>query len=118
MPDDDKDVASLWAEAQSFNELCQLRAQLIEGENFLEAESTPLIPYLAALNRAGLLTTCSQPGEDRGHSKQRAFVSGLASKEIAERIERLSLCSDLYIMTTPPGHHPNGCRMPEVRAQR
>lgn len=109
---EESDIASLYREAKTFDELCRLRARLIEEENgFLEDESTPLIPYLAALNRAGLLTTCSQPGEDWGHSKQRAFVDGLAMKDTAQRIERLSLCSDLYIMTTEPGRN-DGCMMP------
>ena len=102
---------TLFKEAKTFKDLCEINAQFVEGPDNLQSESKPLIPYLAALNRAGLLTTCSQPGEDRGHSKQRAFVDGLASKEVALRIERLSLCSDLYIMTAEPGHY-KGCMMP------
>jgi hypothetical protein len=115
-----KDPETLWREAETFEELCELNARFVEGEiefsptygaGSLDDESKPLIPYLAALNRAGFLTTSSQPGEDRGHSKQRAFVDGLALKETALRIERLSMFSDLYIMTTEPGRF-NGCMMP------
>lgn len=107
----------LWREARSFEGLCELNARFIEGEihgwdvDHLDSESEPLVPYLAALNRAGLLTTCSQPGMDNGPSKQRAFVDGLALEDTAHRIQRLSLCSDLYIMTSGPGRY-NGCMMP------
>jgi hypothetical protein len=99
-------AAQLWQKASSLTELCELSAQFIEGkikfcptycaEN-VDEESAPLTDHLAALNRAGLLTNCSQPGMDQGHSKQRAFVTGLASEELAVRIERLSLTTDLYI---------------------
>lgn len=114
-----KDTETFWREAETFAELCELNARFIEGEidfsptygGDLEAESKPLIPYLAALNRAGLLTTCSQPGVDYGHSKQRAFVDGLAQKDTALRVERLSMISDLYVMTAEPGRF-HGCRMP------
>jgi hypothetical protein len=113
-------AAQLWQKALSFAELCELSAQFIEGkikfcptycaEN-VDEETAPLADYLAALNRAGLLTDCSQPGMDQGHSKQRAFVTGLASEEVAARIERLSLTTDLYICVSRPGES-NGCRMP------
>jgi hypothetical protein len=116
----EKDAERLWREAKSFEELCELNARFIEGEidfspttgaSSLDEESKLLVTYLAALNRAGILTTCSQPGEDQGHSKQRAFVDGLALKETALRLNRLSMTSDLYIMTNEPGHY-NGCMMP------
>lgn len=114
------DAVRLWREAQSFEQLCELNARFIEGDidfsptsgvSSLDSESEPLVPYLAALNRAGILTTCSQPGEDSGHSKQRAYLDGMARKETALRLHRLSMCSDLYIMTAEPGHY-NGCMMP------
>jgi hypothetical protein len=116
----EKDAERLWREAKSFEELCELNAQFIEGEidfsptygaSSLDEESKPLLTYLAALSRAGILTTCSQPGEDHGHSKQRAYLDGLVLKETAERLDRLSMTSDLYIMTTEPGHY-KGCMMP------
>ena len=116
----EKDAPKLWREAKSFEELCELNAQFIEGEldfsptygaSSLDSESEALVPYLAALNRAGILTTCSQPGEDNGYSKQRAYLDGLALKDTALRLDRLSMCSDLYIMTTEPGRY-KGCMMP------
>jgi len=44
----------------------------------LDAESEPLVPVLARLCRAGLLTTASQPGRgpDASGYEQRAFVAG------------------------------------------
>lgn len=116
----EKDAARLWREAKSFGELCELNAQFIEGEidysptygaSSLDEESGPLLTHLAALNRAGILTLGSQPGQDHGHSKQRAYLDGLALKETALRLDRLSMTSNLYIMTTEPGRY-NGCTMP------
>jgi len=111
---------TLWQQASSFQELCELTARFIEGTikyipgycaETLDEESQPLVHYLAALNRAGFLTDQSQPGFDEGHSKQRAFVTGFASEAVAARIQRLSLTTDLYISVTRPGEM-NGCRMP------
>lgn len=116
----EREAVRLWREAKTFEELCELNAQYVEGEiDFsptygapsLDSESKPLIPYLAALNRVGLLTTCSQPGVDRGYYKQRAFLDALTRKETAMRLEKLSITSDLYVMTAEPGHY-NGCMMP------
>src|SRR5205809_465326 len=59
-----------WKRAASFAELCELGARFVEsrvrsfpgwGAPLLDAESIPLIPRLARLNRAGLLTLASQP---------------------------------------------------------
>jgi len=109
-----------WQQASSFQELCELMACFIEGTckyrpgyggEPLDEESQPLIDYLAALNRAGFLTDCSQPGLDVGHSKQRAFVTGYASEAVAVQIEKLSLTTDLYVSVSQPGDI-NGCRMP------
>lgn len=100
-----------WRDAGTFGALCELNARFIEGEmdsspthgGPLDEESGPLVPYLAALNRAGFLTTDSQPGEDLGHSRQRAYVDGLTNVEMTRRIERLALVSDLYVVVVAPG---------------
>ena len=78
---------SSWKRARSFAELCELGARFVEGrEPFfpgwgarrLDAESEPLVPVLARLNRAGFLTLASQPGTLQGVDgcEQRAFASG------------------------------------------
>ena len=111
---------ALWQQASSFQELCELMACFVEGTckyspgytaEDLDEESEPLVEYLAALNRAGFLTECSQPGLDVGHSKQRAFVTGFAFEAVAVQIEKLSLTTDLYVCVSRPGYI-NGCRMP------
>ena len=111
-PDQIETARRKWKEAQSFHELCSLTAAFIDGQlpympewggSSVDAETSPLVPYLAALNRAGFLTTTSQPGEDFPKWKQRAFVDGFALEPVARRIARLSLYSDLHIVVSPPG---------------
>lgn len=91
---------SSWKRAQSFDELCELGARFVEGrESFfpgwgaeqLDAESEPLVPVLAALNRAGFLTLASQPGTLAGVDgcEQRAFVSGFCRASEARSLRRL-----------------------------
>ena len=108
----------VWQKIETFEGLCELNARFMEGKirfipgcsgEGLDAESEPIAPYLAAFNRAGFLTVVSQPGLDEGYSKQRAFVEGFACEATALRIERLSLCSDLYIYVAGPGES-GGCR--------
>jgi len=78
---------SNWERARSFADLCELAARFVEGRERrfpgwgaarLDAESEPLVPVLAQLNRAGFLTLASQPGTLRGVDgcEQRAFASG------------------------------------------
>lgn len=83
--------ADTWWTANSLPALGQLTADWLEGRSlFLPAycatgpdpETTDLIPTLAALNRAGLVTDSSQPGHgpvegyDGRMWLQRAYVSG------------------------------------------
>jgi hypothetical protein len=86
--------------AQSFAELCELGARFIEGrERFfpgwgaatLDAESEPLAPLLARLNRAGALTLASQPGTRHGVDgcEQRAFASGFCRASDARALRWL-----------------------------
>ncbi|MBK7641466.1 MAG: hypothetical protein IPJ19_00205 [Planctomycetes bacterium] len=86
-----------WKRAQSFEGLCELGARFVEGREHsfpgwgargLDAESLPLVPALAALNRAGFLTLASQPGTLRGVDgcEQRAFASGFCSARDARRL--------------------------------
>jgi hypothetical protein len=123
----DEDSRSLegkgqWMAARRFSEASELTARFIEGTlgffpghygPFVCDESLPLVPYLAALNRSGFLTTTSQPGFTRGHiNKQRAFVDGLVKDpEVVRKIDRLSLVSDLYVLVCPRGN-PAGIKLP------
>jgi len=89
-----------WMRAQSFTELCELGARFVEGrETFfpgwgaprLDAESLPLVPLLARLNRAGALTLASQPGTLAGVDgcEQRAFASGFCRARDARALRRI-----------------------------
>jgi hypothetical protein len=111
-----------WETAQNFSDLCSLGAEFLEGKLMffpgyygpaVEEETVAIGPYLAALNRAGFLTTDSQPGLDNGYSsKQRAFVEGLVKNPIFARlIERLALTSDLYVLVSHRGQAA-GLRIP------
>lgn len=83
-----------WKAAHTFTDLCQLMALWAEGEiktwpghdGEPDPETADLIPTLAACNRAGYLTTQSQPGVigpgfDGLLWEQRAAVEGLITDE-------------------------------------
>lgn len=100
-----------WHVATTFFEMCELMALFIEGKSpfipgyfgdAVDTETLPIVPYLAALNRAGLMTTQSQPGQFEPGYKQRAFVHGFANREVALKIATLALYSDLHICVFPP----------------
>ncbi|REF00331.1 DUF6919 domain-containing protein [Thermomonospora umbrina] len=81
----------LWASAQSLTDLAELTARWLAGEleqtpGYLgppNLETAEIAPTLIRINRAGFLTTASQPGADevnaRGHWRQRAAVEIVAS---------------------------------------
>ena len=112
---DDSEI--LWREAHCFAEICQLAARHIEGElpspsgEKLDSESTPLLQYLAAYNRKGYWTDCSQPRDLGTDYRQRAFVTGLAKEELSIRIAKLTLYSDLIVLAFPP-KGGSGCHIP------
>ena len=103
---------SRWASASSFQDLCELCALFIEGQiNYspgynaeaVDEETKSLVPFLTSFNRAGFLTTSSQPGLTELDYQQRAYVGGFARESVARAIARLSLVTDLHVVTTPPG---------------
>src|SRR5262249_55210852 len=61
-----------------------------------------LIPFLAAANRAGYVTTFSQPGWPAGTNGQRAAVDGFGDDELAGRIEHGLAATDLVVLTRTP----------------
>ncbi|MGW7597240.1 DUF6919 domain-containing protein [Streptomyces antimycoticus] len=88
-----------WKKAASVAELGQLTADWLEGrirtspmnvgDSGPDEETRHLIPVLAACNRAGCVTSCSQPGMvDRGqHWEQRAAIEAwVADKNLLDRI--------------------------------
>jgi hypothetical protein len=75
-----------------------------------DLETAPLVPVLAAVNRAGFVTTGSQPGGRwvTGGTcwEQRAAVEGLAGPEMAARIRDLAAEAGLTVLARPPGAVP------------
>jgi len=101
-----------WASARTLADLGELTARWLEGTipsvpGYIgepDPETAELVPVLAKLNRAGFVTTCSQPGliED----EQRAAVEGFASWEVAARIETAAVHADLNVIVHDPACLP------------
>ncbi|MDG9701678.1 hypothetical protein [Streptomyces sp. DH37] len=92
-----------WATARTVADLGELTARWLEGRigsqpGYVpncgpDEETRELMPLLAAANRAGFLTTNSQPGCDgSGYDgrrwQQRAAVCGFAEPAVADRVRR------------------------------
>jgi hypothetical protein len=103
-----------WARARTLRELGELMALWLEGKiryqpGYLAAdaddETSELVPVLARINRAGLMTDFSQPGEklDESGWQQRAALGGYCSEELKDRIKAKLLDSDLVVLTYAPG---------------
>lgn len=104
-----------WAEARTVADLSQLMARWLDGDLKSwpgnapgygpDDETRSLVPALAAANRAGFLTTCSQPGSDRAgfdgaHWRQRAAVEGLvADADMLRRVQRAAQRHGLRVTT-------------------
>jgi hypothetical protein len=102
---------ALWRNARTLKEAQELTAQWLEGRihylpMYLDAsfapETAPIAGDLAALNRAGFLTTDSQPGnqEDDG-SAQRQYVTGFCQDAVLDALMLISTSTDLVVIS----HH-------------
>jgi hypothetical protein len=109
---------AVWREATSLKELGELMAQWVEGKityqpaYFAQApadETAELVEVLAGVNRAGLVTTFSQPGrpwvDGRG---QRASIDGFCTKNEISALQRLTLGTDLILIVFSPGCQTGG----------
>lgn len=108
-----------WKNAHTFTDLCELMAQWTEGriktwpghDGGPDPETTDLIPTLAATNRGGYLTTCSQPGViGPGYDgllwEQRAAVEGLVTdRHLLDRLSRAAEAARLTVIV----HEPTNC---------
>ena len=101
-----------WAEANSVVHLQELTAQFIEGQLHahphyagatVDDETEDLIPALAAINRGGCLTTCSQPGEIGDGWAQRAMASGYCTEATLNALVAGCLATDLMVLGLPLG---------------
>lgn len=107
-----------WREATSLKDLGELMAQWLEGKityqpayfaHIPAAETGDLVDVLATVNRAGLLTTFSQPGLPFvGGSGQRASIDGFGTRDTIGRLQRLTLGTDLILIAFAPGCESGG----------
>lgn len=116
----DKRTRLLWRSARTVNDLAGLMAAWLDGDlpyspNYevdgeYDPETAPLAPHLAAYNRAGFLTTDSQPGVDEpgfDHLiwRQRAAVSGfIADVGLVKRVTLTARRAGLLVIA----HGPRG----------
>lgn len=110
-----------WADAESLEDLGELTARWLQGEGFEhplygdgpDGETAEILSDLVVLNRGGLVTTFSQPGEpiDEEGFGQRAAVEGYASEELARRIATVTLHTEVLVFIYEPGWK-GGCQVP------
>ncbi len=111
----------LWRDAKNLADLGELMAQWLEGKITYQpayfshtpaAETTGLVDVLAGVNRAGLLTTFSQPGQPyRDGAGQRASIDGFGTDKTILRLQDLTLGTDLILILFAPGC-PGGGQVP------
>lgn len=91
--------SSVWGRAVSIAQLGELTARWLEQDlkwhpaylGSPDPETWPIVPVLAQLNRAGLVTLGSQPGQFvyKIGNCQRSFVDGVASTECIESLTEM-----------------------------
>ncbi|MFF3982709.1 DUF6919 domain-containing protein [Streptomyces sp. NPDC001828] len=107
-----RSAARAWSSARTLTDLGELTAQWLEGSLATLAggayrggpdeETGPLVPVLAAVNRAGYVTTQSQPGLDGPafdgrRWRQRAAVMCLTDTEGLQRLTRTARDAGLLL---------------------
>ncbi|NDK30615.1 DUF6919 domain-containing protein [Nesterenkonia haasae] len=102
-----------WKAARSLGDLAAATIEFLEGrlpETPLHggpphSESSPLIPSLVAMKRAGFVTTDSQPGwmDESTRCTQRAYVEGICNESTAAKITEDLLAEDLVVISFSPG---------------
>jgi len=107
-----------WAAARTLADLGELTARWLEGDLASQPayqagcgpdpETERLIPVLAQMNRAGYLTSGSQPGYRIGDEKsdQRAAVEGFAAQGTALRLIGTAQRAALRVVAYPPSMMP------------
>lgn len=108
-----------WRSARDLADLCRLGAQWLEGDVSMQPawragpdeEMLPLIPALAALNRAGFYTTASSPADDAESFdglrwRQRAGVEGFADETLAFRLRESARAAGLAAVVLCPQGRP------------
>lgn len=114
-----RDDAEAWWQAATLRELGLLTADWLEGRNLYlpaygatcpDPETRELIPTLAAANRAGYVTYCSQPGHDPHTGfdgwqwQQLAAVCGFCDEHTAASLyAAVTRDTGIVAYTWPPG---------------
>jgi len=108
----------LWREATSLRDLGELMAQWLEGKityqpayyaRAAEDETDGLVDVLAEVNRAGLVTTFSQPGVPLvAGSGQRASIDGFGTQDTIDRLQAATLGTDLVVIAFAPDCESGG----------
>jgi hypothetical protein len=117
--DTGKSDLAAWQSARTLADLGELTARWIEGGlasqpgycGPSDIEDRALVPLLAALNRAGFVTTGSQigesgPGYDGAHWQQRAAVEGFAGPEMTSALIVAANDTGLTIVVRDPAGLP------------
>lgn len=104
-----------WQSARTFADLCELTARWIEGSvgeqpgycGPTDIEDPEMTPVLAALCRAGYMTTCSQAGRswlggNGEHWEQLAAVEGFTDAGTASRIVNRATAAGLAVIACEP----------------
>lgn len=108
-----------WRTARTLEDLGRLGALWLEGELGSQPawragpdnETLPLVPVLAAANRAGFYTMASSPADDTTGSdgvrwRQRAAVEGFADAGLARRLHDAARAAGLISVTLCPDGRP------------
>jgi len=104
--------SAVWYAADSLIALGDCTARWLTGEiryqpgyggTTPDDETLPHLADLAAINRAGFVTDCSQPGELWSGGGQRAFLSGFCDEPMTERLRHFLLRTDLVVLAFWPG---------------
>lgn len=111
----EKDLAP-WSACRTLADLAEVTARWLQGElRYFPGHNDPteppldetkgLISDLVSLNRAGYVTTNSQPGQSmtRDGNAQRAFVRGYCTEDTFKRIDAAIYGTELIALPRPPG---------------
>lgn len=106
-------MGSVWRNARTIADVGQVMAHWLTGEvrgwsghdDGVDSETLPLLPTLVALNRAGFVTTNSQPGYagvgyGGAHWRQKAWVEGVidARSPLLNRVVRTAQAAGLTVL--------------------
>lgn len=103
-----------WSAAVTLSDLGDLTARYLSGEadespTYLgppDPETAEILEPLLALNRSGLVTDQSQPGLIEDGWRQRAFVEGYCTPQIADQLAAACRTAGLGIIVVPPSDRP------------